>query len=79
MTDPAKGSQVEAILRYLEQGNEITPIEALSKFGCFRLGARIWDLKDRGIDIKSRVVLRNNKRFSSYYLAENEKKILKLQ
>ena len=78
MTDKTKGSQVEAILRYLEQGNEITPIEALNKFGCFRLGARIWDLRDKGIDIKSRTVCRNDKRFSSYYLAKNEKKILGL-
>lgn len=76
MTDKSKGSQVDAILMYLKQGNEITPIEALSKFGCFRLGARIWDLRDRGFDIRSRMVCKNNKRFSSYYLAENERKIL---
>ena len=37
-------------------GNRITPLEALRRFRCFRLGARIADLKDDGIDIRSRFV-----------------------
>ena len=40
-----KKSQNEAIREYLEAGHSITPLEALNKFGCFRLGARIADLK----------------------------------
>lgn len=41
-----KSSQIqrEAILAYMKEGNSITPIEALQKFGCLRLGARIWEL-----------------------------------
>lgn len=36
------------ILKHLQSGKRITPTEALAKFGCFRLGARIWDLKQEG-------------------------------
>jgi uncharacterized SAM-dependent methyltransferase len=38
-------SQAEQIKKYLRAGNKLTPIEALNLFGCFRLGARIHDLK----------------------------------
>ena len=61
-------TQSEAILDYLKQGNVITPLEALNKFGCFRLGARIWDLKRAGYDIREKDVTQNGKRFASYYI-----------
>ena len=41
-------TQRDAILEYLQVANEITPIEALMKFGCFRLGARIHELREQG-------------------------------
>lgn len=46
INDNAKSSQVqkEAILNYMMEGHSITPLEALEKFKCFRLGARIWEL-----------------------------------
>lgn len=40
-------SQEKKILNYLLAGNTITPIEALDKFNCFRLGARIKDIEKR--------------------------------
>lgn len=40
-----KQSQSKLILAYLMTGETLTPIEALNMFGCFRLGARIYDLK----------------------------------
>lgn len=46
-TSSAK-SQCAGILAYLQAGNELTPVEAQVTFGCFRLAARIKDLKDRG-------------------------------
>lgn len=39
-------SQVRAILAYMREGNKITPMEALKKFSCFRLGARIKDIEE---------------------------------
>ncbi len=38
-------SQTKQILEYMKQGNKITPLEALRKFGCFRLTSRIWDIE----------------------------------
>lgn len=61
-------SQNEQILAYLKSGKSITPIEALSNFGCFRLGARIFELREQGNDIKVDTVERNGKRFASYSL-----------
>lgn len=37
-------SQAQRILAYMKEGNTITPLEALHKFSCFRLGARIADI-----------------------------------
>jgi hypothetical protein len=41
-------TQNEQILTALEQGDQITPIDALERFGCLRLGARIHDLRQKG-------------------------------
>jgi hypothetical protein len=40
-------SQNEMILKYLETGKSITPLEALQRFRCFRLGARIYEIKEK--------------------------------
>lgn len=41
-------TQNEAILNYLKNGGELTPMDALKMFGCFRLGSRINDLRNQG-------------------------------
>jgi len=61
-------TQKEAILRHLQSGRAITPLEALELYGCFRLGARIWELRDEGYEIKSENVKQGKKTFSSYRL-----------
>ena len=48
-----KISQSQRILKYLQTGRKLTPIQALNKFGCMRLGARIHDLKKLGYNIIS--------------------------
>lgn len=60
-------TQTQAILKHLQSG-PITPLEALRRYGCFRLGARIYDLKRAGHSIKSESVERNGKRFARYSL-----------
>ena len=49
-------SQNTRILAYLKSGRKITPLDALYQFGCFRLGARIYDLRRRGEAIESRMI-----------------------
>ena len=61
-------SQNKQILNHLESGKTITPIDALNLFGCFRLGARIHDLKSEGYDIKTEIRTVNGKRFAEYSL-----------
>ena len=64
-------SQKEKILKHLLSGKSITPIQALNKFGCFRLGARIHNLRSEGYDIISKLVKKDNKYFSKYCLNNN--------
>lgn len=48
-------SQAGLILKHLESGREINPLEALSKYGCYRLGAIIYNLKHEGYKIQTRI------------------------
>jgi len=41
-------TQNKQILHYLKTGKPITPLEALYQFGCLRLSARIFELKENG-------------------------------
>lgn len=45
-------SQNVAIARYLEAGGRLTPTDALNLFGCFRLAARIGELRQKGMKIR---------------------------
>jgi len=67
-------TQAEMILHYMETKGPITPLEALLKFGCMRLPARVYELKKLGYDIRDRFVENENvdgevKRFKQYWLA----------
>ena len=63
-------SQSQQILDHLQAGKSITPIEALNEFGCFRLGARIYDLRKDGHSIeKDMVQTPNGKLVASYRMA----------
>lgn len=65
-------SQKSRIWAHL-QTSSITPLEALKKYGCFRLGARIADLRNEGKAIRTDMVEIDGKRFASYSI-ENTKK-----
>lgn len=54
-------TQCERIMRHLRDYGSITQAEAVSEYGCYRLGARIWDLKSRGVPIKSESVTGKNR------------------
>ena len=60
-------TQNKQILKDLKAGKSITPLDALLKYGCMRLAARIYDLKEAGHIIKDiRVKIRGSyvKRYS---------------
>lgn len=54
-------TQCERILRHLQDYGSITQAEAVTEYGCYRLGARIWDLRDQGVPIKSETVTGKNR------------------
>ena len=65
----ATKSQTEAIREALERGEKLTPLDALNRFGCLRLGARVWDLRDSGMNIVSRMVgVGHRKKVAEYSL-----------
>ena len=59
-------SQNTQILSYLKQGKKLTPITALNKFGCFRLSARILDLRKQGHNINTENITKQGKTFAQY-------------
>lgn len=62
-------TQTQAIINYLmPPGRSITPLEALNMFGCFRLGARMFEIKRMGYPVKSEIITDGKKRFAKYYL-----------
>ena len=61
-------SQNALIKGWLLNGYSITPMEALNMFGCFRLSARIANLRDEGLAVVTDMVTINDKRVARYYL-----------
>lgn len=55
-------SQVDRVQDYMEAHGSITQREAIEALGCYRLGARIADLKDRGVGIE-RIMEEGQNRF----------------
>lgn len=62
-------SQKTRILTYLKTGKAITPLAALRLFGCFRLGARVWELRQAGHNIVKGWEEDGHKRWARYRLA----------
>ena len=51
-----KQTDKQAVLAYLKEHKTITPIEALNSIGCYRLGARIYELRHDGHQIATEFV-----------------------
>lgn len=61
-------SQNALIKGWLLNGHSITQLDALKMFGCFRLSARIANLREEGFDIITEMVSINDKRVANYYI-----------
>ena len=67
-------SQTTQILEHLETGAALTPLEALERFGCFRLAARIDDLRNMGHPINThKQKTSTGKTIASYRMAVRKK------
>jgi hypothetical protein len=64
-------SQRVEILRHLAKGKSITPLEALDRFGCFRLAARIDEIRASGHNVVTeKVRTSNGARVARYRIAQ---------
>jgi hypothetical protein len=59
-------SQKDQIFNHLKRHGHITPLEALNLYGCFRLAARVNDLRDEGHAIETDMIERNGKKLARY-------------
>jgi len=60
-------TQNKRILRHLQAGHSISPLEALMQFGSLRLGARIFELRHQGHNISMKLS-DGKKKFAIYKL-----------
>lgn len=62
-TQPSTTKKIEA---WLLRGYKLTPLQALEKWGCMRLAARISELRKDGLSIVTNKITRNGKTFAQY-------------
>lgn len=63
-------SQTASIMQALLDGDRLTPLDALGRFGCLRLAARIRDIKELGVPVNVEITKFNGKRFATYWVTE---------
>ena len=54
-------NQADRVLQYIRDFGSITPLEAVSDLGCYRLSARIFDLRRSGYVIDSEEITVKNR------------------
>jgi hypothetical protein len=65
-----KKSVIEKLESWLLRGYGITQLQALEKWGCMRLSARINELRKAGIPVITHTVHANGKSFAKYSIAK---------
>jgi hypothetical protein len=67
-------SQCDLILTRLKRGEGLTAVEASIDYNCWRLAARISELRGRGHNISTRMVDNGNGvRYARYWLAQKSR------
>jgi hypothetical protein len=61
-------TQTELIRKHLLKHNSITPLEALRKYRCMRLAARIRDLRADGFSVMTVRIRRGDRSFGKYVM-----------
>lgn len=70
-------TQCERVLDHMRRFGGLTAWEAMRDYGIMRLGARVWDLKARGHDIRRTMESSKNRygepvSYARYFLEEND-------
>jgi len=65
-------SQTKEILDWLNSGRPLTAMEALDNFNCFRLAARIADIRATGVEVTTKTIIvgRKKKKVAQYSLPQ---------
>ena len=66
-------NQNKEVLAWLKKGKTLTPLDALTRFGCFRLAARIYELKQAGWPIHCDRRTTSSGKVVGYYTLVNDK------
>lgn len=67
--EQTSNSQRAQIQKYMENGHRITQLEALNLFGCMRLATRVFEMRERGIDVRTDMItVPSGKRVAQYYI-----------
>ena len=61
-------SQNKILKKHLKSGKSIAPLQALSMFGIYRLSARINDLRNDGLNVKTTMVYEHPIKYAKYHL-----------
>ena len=64
----ATDSQTGRILAWMQDGNRINQLEATRLFGCTRLAPRIFELREAGHKIESRLIRAGRTHVSIYWI-----------
>lgn len=65
-------SQEKQIFDWLNNGFTLTSLQALSLFGCLRLSGRIFDLREKGHDIKATLIKTKTGKWVAEYTLKNK-------
>ena len=70
MNDDVTKSQEQQVLRHLLAGESLTALEALQRFGVFRLAARVFRLRQKGFPVLTHMAeMAGGKRAAVYAMA----------
>lgn len=66
--------QTEKVYDYMQKHGRISQLRATYELGITRLGARIWDLKHLGVDVRGEMIYKTNEhgertKWKEYWLA----------
>lgn len=66
-------SQTKQLKKWLKSGKTISPLQALNQLGIYRLAARISNLRDEGLDIKTKLINEHPIHYAQYSLNRKRK------
>ena len=66
--EPSHASHNGVVLRHLRTGKRITAVEAVQRYGIYRLASRIHELRNKGHAIKSENVWQGSLHWAVYWM-----------